>query len=140
MFEHTRNNRRQTFDRVRSPVLLHDVSDAMGPALDRGGAVRAKFVHALAKSSRALGVDDELPPMRLLDSFGKGAHDSPHTRDYPGVGRFVEADPARVRLECRLSSISRFYFLSYERKTSEPIGRPYTRARRSGHLGTLRRV
>src|SRR5262245_43772457 len=86
MFEHTRNNRRQTFDRVRSPVLLLDVSDAMGPALDRGGTIRAKLVHALAKSSRALGVNDELPPMHLLDSFGKGAHDSPHTRDYPSVG------------------------------------------------------
>src|SRR5262245_15180183 len=83
MLKYTRDDRRQTFDRIRSAVLLHDVSDRVRPFLDCVGAIRATLAHAFPQSVRALGVDNKLLSVRLLDAVGEGTHGSPRHRDYP---------------------------------------------------------
>jgi hypothetical protein len=75
MFEHTRNNRRQTFDRIGNPMLFHDISDRMRPLIDGVSAIRAKLADAFSQSARALGINNQLLAVRLLDPLGKGAHE-----------------------------------------------------------------
>src|SRR5262249_25681166 len=102
MLQHTRNNRRQTFDRISGSVFLHDVSDRVRPLFNGTGTVRAKLGHAFAEGGRTLGVDNQLLPMRLLDLLWEGAHDSTSRPRLPRHRRAVEANPARVRLACRV--------------------------------------
>src|SRR5262249_31824319 len=115
MLQHTRNNRRQTFDRISGSVFLHDVSDRVRPLFNGTGTVRAKLAHAFAEGGRTLGVDNQLLPMRLLDPLWEGAHDSTSRPRLPRHRRAVEANPTRVRLVFLRRAIMREFDLQMSR-------------------------